>query len=149
MTMTVSTIGDFDDVDDIEKMMTWEDVTIRPDDVQIKGRIGEGRFGTVHFAHYHGDAAVKFVNMDYLEEERRVEAFKTEVVSAYKVGNNWEFWRIFVLFRTAATTTLLFSLDTLRIRRRIGTRSSRTSTTTRRSTIGYTSLRKTLRIRGH
>ncbi|EGT50773.1 hypothetical protein CAEBREN_24911 [Caenorhabditis brenneri] len=65
--------------------MTWEDVTIKVTDIDVKQRIGDGRFGVVHFAQYHGDAAVKFVKMDYLkEEERRLEVFTQEIVTAYK-----------------------------------------------------------------
>ncbi|CAI5438338.1 unnamed protein product [Caenorhabditis angaria] len=74
----------FDEEDDEERQMTWEDVTIKQKDVIIKGRIGEGRFGVVHFGVYHGDAAIKFVNMNYVEEESRNETFKSEVVAAYK-----------------------------------------------------------------
>ncbi|CAI2295720.1 unnamed protein product [Caenorhabditis sp. 36 PRJEB53466] len=71
--------------DDLEKQMTWEDVTIRPEDVQVRGRVGEGRFGSVHYGHYHGDVALKFINMAFVEEpERRVEMFKADVVTAYK-----------------------------------------------------------------
>uniref|UniRef100_A0A8R1IC36 Non-specific serine/threonine protein kinase n=1 Tax=Caenorhabditis japonica TaxID=281687 RepID=A0A8R1IC36_CAEJA len=70
--------------DDLERMITWEDVTIRPEDVEYRGRVGEGRFGTVYHAHYHGDVAVKFVNMNCVDEERRVDVFKADVVTPYK-----------------------------------------------------------------
>ncbi|CAO4363216.1 unnamed protein product [Caenorhabditis nigoni] len=72
--------------DDYEKeLMQWRDITIQLSDVHVKGRIGDGRFGTVHIAEYHGDAAVKFVNMNYLREEHeRMHVFTQEIVTAYK-----------------------------------------------------------------
>uniref|UniRef100_A0A1I7TU22 Protein kinase domain-containing protein n=1 Tax=Caenorhabditis tropicalis TaxID=1561998 RepID=A0A1I7TU22_9PELO len=94
MTMTTSTLDDVtmysetmdaEDVDYETMLMTWEDVTIQMSDVHVKGRIGDGRFGNVHFAEYHGDAAVKFVNMSYVREEsQRALAFTEEIVTAYK-----------------------------------------------------------------
>lgn len=87
MTMYSENLGD--DLNDYEQMdyetMTWEDVTIKLEDIEVKQRIGDGRFGVVHFAQYHGDAAVKFVKMDYVkEEERRMDVFTQEIITAYK-----------------------------------------------------------------
>lgn len=41
--------------------------------------IGTGRFGTVHRGLWHGDVAVKVLNMNYLQDEKTLEQFKNEV----------------------------------------------------------------------
>lgn len=41
--------------------------------------IGTGRFGTVYRGQWHGDVAVKVLNMNYLEDEKTLEQFKNEV----------------------------------------------------------------------
>ncbi|EFP03189.1 CRE-KSR-2 protein [Caenorhabditis remanei] len=95
MTMTASTLDDIatiysenldsENTDYERDLMQWRDITIQLSDVHIKTRIGDGRFGTVHLAEYHGDAAVKFVNMSYLKDvDRKIEVFTQEIVSAYK-----------------------------------------------------------------
>lgn len=84
--VTLHSLDQLDESTDYEREMTqWRDITIQLSDVHVKGRIGDGRFGNVHLAEYHGDSAVKFVNMNYLgEERRRLEVFTQEIVTAYK-----------------------------------------------------------------
>nr|XP_023017146.1 kinase suppressor of Ras 2 isoform X1 [Leptinotarsa decemlineata] len=41
--------------------------------------IGTGRFGTVYRGQWHGDVAVKVLNVNYLKDEKTLEQFKTEV----------------------------------------------------------------------
>lgn len=42
--------------------------------------IGTGRFGTVYRGYWHGDVAIKLLNMDdYLDNEKTLEQFKQEV----------------------------------------------------------------------
>lgn len=46
-------------------------------------KLGEGHFGTVYSGNWHGPVAIKVINMDYLDYEKTLEAFKAEV-SNYK-----------------------------------------------------------------
>ncbi|CAB70240.2 Kinase suppressor of Ras B [Caenorhabditis elegans] len=93
ISMTTSTLDDVttfnseinEEMDEETVLMTWEDVTIKLTDVDVMTKIGDGRFGSVYFGGYHGNAAVRFVNMNYLsQEDRRADVFATEIVSAYK-----------------------------------------------------------------
>lgn len=42
-------------------------------------KLGEGHFGTVYSGNWHGPVAIKVINMDYLDYEKTLEAFKAEV----------------------------------------------------------------------
>ncbi|XP_039490170.1 kinase suppressor of Ras 1 [Drosophila santomea] len=50
-------------------------------DLLLLERIGQGRFGTVHRALWHGDVAVKLLNEDYLQDEHMLETFRSEVAN--------------------------------------------------------------------
>lgn len=54
------------------------------DDLKLLEKIGNGRFGTVHRALWHGDVAVKLLKEDYVADERTLEAFKLEVATFKK-----------------------------------------------------------------
>lgn len=54
------------------------------DDLHLKEKIGNGRFGTVHRALWHGDVAVKLLKEDYVADESTLEAFKLEVATFKK-----------------------------------------------------------------
>ncbi|XP_035776214.1 kinase suppressor of Ras 1-like [Anopheles albimanus] len=54
------------------------------DDLHLKEKIGNGRFGTVHRALWHGDVAVKLLKEDYVADDRTLEAFKLEVATFKK-----------------------------------------------------------------
>ncbi|XP_052868830.1 kinase suppressor of Ras 1 [Anopheles cruzii] len=54
------------------------------DDLHLKEKIGNGRFGTVHRALWHGDVAVKLLKEDYVDNDRTLEAFKLEVATFKK-----------------------------------------------------------------
>lgn len=54
------------------------------DDLKLLDKIGNGRFGTVHRALWHGDVAVKLLKEDYVADERTLEAFKLEVATFKK-----------------------------------------------------------------
>lgn len=41
--------------------------------------IGKGRFGTVYSGNWHGQVAIKELHMDYVNDEKTLEAFKAEV----------------------------------------------------------------------
>jgi kinase suppressor of Ras 2 len=49
------------------------------DELSICEQIGTGRFGTVYSGNWHGSVAVKVLNMIYLDDEKTLEAFKSEV----------------------------------------------------------------------
>ncbi|KAI8129424.1 Kinase suppressor of Ras 2 [Lucilia cuprina] len=53
-------------------------------DLQMLEKIGQGRFGTVHRALWHGSVAVKLLKEDYLDDEHMLEAFKLEVANFKK-----------------------------------------------------------------
>lgn len=59
-------------------MREWD---IPYDELDIGDPIGTGRFGTVYKGNWHGDVAIKLLNMDYyLDDDKVLEAFKTEVI---------------------------------------------------------------------
>lgn len=57
-------------------MREWD---IPYDELKIGEPIGTGRFGTVYRGNWHGDVAIKVLNMDYLDDEKTLETFKMEV----------------------------------------------------------------------
>lgn len=58
-------------------MREWD---IPFDELKIGEPIGTGRFGTVYRGNWHGDVAIKLLNMDYLDDEKTLETFKMEVI---------------------------------------------------------------------
>ena len=44
-------------------------------------QIGSGRFSTVHMGNWHGDVAIKFLDMENLEDETTLEAFRLDVAT--------------------------------------------------------------------
>jgi hypothetical protein len=67
---------------------SWQEVTIPSSDINILGLIGRGRFGEVHEAYHFGPVALKTLDMQHVEEGRRLEAFK-EDVACYQVSDVW------------------------------------------------------------
>lgn len=57
-------------------MREWD---IPFDELQIGEVIGTGRFGTVCRGYWHGDVAIKLLNMDSLDDEKMLDQFKIEV----------------------------------------------------------------------
>lgn len=58
-------------------MREWD---IPYDELKIGEPIGIGRFGTVYRGYWHGNVAIKVLNMDYyLHDDKTLEAFKLEV----------------------------------------------------------------------
>lgn len=49
------------------------------DELNMCDKLGEGHFGTVYSGNWHGPVAIKVINMDYLDYEKTLEAFKAEV----------------------------------------------------------------------
>ncbi|KAM3724096.1 Kinase suppressor of Ras [Dirofilaria immitis] len=62
---------------------SWNDFTIPFSQIEFKKQslVGKGRFGEVYRANWYGDVAVKLLNMDHVDEEKQLEAFKMEVAS--------------------------------------------------------------------
>lgn len=48
-------------------------------ELAIEEKLGTGRFGTVYKGNWHGDVAIKVLNMDHVDDEKILEAFKQEV----------------------------------------------------------------------
>ncbi|XP_078045030.1 kinase suppressor of ras isoform X2 [Augochlora pura] len=63
-------------------MREWD---IPYDELKIGEPIGTGRFGTVYRGYWHGNVAIKVLNMDYyLDDDKILEAFKLEVATFRK-----------------------------------------------------------------
>ncbi|XP_044585309.1 kinase suppressor of Ras 2 [Cotesia glomerata] len=63
-------------------MREWE---IPFDELKIGEPLGTGRFGTVYRGNWHGDVAIKMLNMDqYSDNNKTLEAFKLEVATFRK-----------------------------------------------------------------
>ncbi|CAD6199355.1 unnamed protein product [Caenorhabditis auriculariae] len=58
---------------------SWNEVTIPFQKIELNKKIGNGRFGEVLQGYYFGDVAVKMLDMDHIEENKRLDEFKTEV----------------------------------------------------------------------
>lgn len=62
-------------------MREWD---IPYDELKIGEPIGTGRFGTVYRGYWHGNVAIKVLNMDYyLDDDKTLEAFKLEVYGGH------------------------------------------------------------------
>uniref|UniRef100_A0A8D8M8Z4 Kinase suppressor of Ras 2 n=1 Tax=Cacopsylla melanoneura TaxID=428564 RepID=A0A8D8M8Z4_9HEMI len=53
-------------------------------ELNMGDRIGKGHFGTVYNGNWHGEVAVKVLDVDYLDDEKTWEAFKFEVTTFRK-----------------------------------------------------------------
>lgn len=67
-----------------QNSMSLKEWDIPYGDLQMLEKIGQGRFGTVHHALWHGSVAVKLFKEDYLDDVRMLEAFKLEVANFKK-----------------------------------------------------------------
>lgn len=69
-------------------MREWD---IPYDELKIGEPIGTGRFGTVYRGYWHGNVAIKVLNMDYyLDDDKTLEAFKLEVcINKYTSFGNY------------------------------------------------------------
>ncbi|KZS20755.1 Kinase suppressor of Ras 1 [Daphnia magna] len=53
-------------------------------ELELRDPIGQGRFGTVHRGIWHGNVAVRLLNMDQIGDEKVLESFKLEVATFRK-----------------------------------------------------------------
>ena len=77
--------------------MAWFDSTnFRPPTYHIFFvQIGSGRFSTVHMGNWHGDVAIKFLDMENLEDETTLEAFRLDVATfRYRTQRANCFWKL-------------------------------------------------------
>jgi len=54
------------------------------EELKIGDKIGSGRFSTVHMGNWHGDVAIKFLDMENTEDETTLEAFRLDVATFRK-----------------------------------------------------------------
>ena len=91
---TVRTYGHMDSQDSTTSVegdggSTWSSIkgmSIREWDIpfeelKISDRIGSGRFSTVHAGNWHGDVAIKFLDMENMDDESTLEAFRLDVAT--------------------------------------------------------------------
>ncbi|XP_014270694.1 kinase suppressor of Ras 2 isoform X2 [Halyomorpha halys] len=62
-------------------MREWD---IPFDELQMAEAIGTGHFGTVYRGNWHGDVAIKVLNMNCLDDEKTLEGFKLDVATFRK-----------------------------------------------------------------
>ncbi|KHJ88244.1 protein tyrosine kinase, partial [Oesophagostomum dentatum] len=61
---------------------SWNEVAIPFHKIEFdKNAVVHGRFGYVQRGYHFGDVAIKFLNMDHIEESRRLDEFKSEVAA--------------------------------------------------------------------
>jgi len=53
-------------------------------ELELGESIGQGRFGTVHRGNWHGDVAIRLLNMDQIGDEKVLDSFKHEVATFRK-----------------------------------------------------------------
>lgn len=63
-------------------MKEWD---IPFDELDMGEPVGTGRFGTVYRGSWHGDVAVKLLNMHNLDNEAALESFKLEVIDIIQI----------------------------------------------------------------
>ncbi|XP_065202986.1 kinase suppressor of Ras 2 [Planococcus citri] len=66
-------------------MKEWE---IPWNELKMGDKLGTGHFGTVYSGYWHGDVAIKVLNMDYLGDEKMLETFKYEVSTFRKTRHD-------------------------------------------------------------
>jgi len=66
------------------RQMSIREWDIPFEELQISDKIGTGRFSTVHKGNWHGDVAIKFLEMENKEDESTLEAFKLDVATFRK-----------------------------------------------------------------
>jgi len=66
------------------RQMSIREWDIPYEELKILDKIGSGRFSTVHKGHWHGDVAIKFLDMENLEDETTLEAFRLDVATFRK-----------------------------------------------------------------
>lgn len=77
-------------------MREWD---IPWDELRIEEQIGTGRFGKVFRGNWHGDVAIKVLNMNYMDDEKTLEQFKMEVNTKCYLDLRWRKFNFAILNR--------------------------------------------------
>ena len=78
---TTSVEGDAGSTWSSGRQMSIREWDIPYEELKIGDKIGIGRFSTVHAGNWHGDVAIKFLNMENLDDENTLEAFRLDVAT--------------------------------------------------------------------
>jgi len=81
---TTSVEGDAGSTWSSGRQMSIREWDIPYEELKIGDKIGIGRFSTVHAGNWHGDVAIKFLNMENLDDENTLEAFRLDVATFRK-----------------------------------------------------------------
>ena len=63
------------------RQMSIREWDIPYEELKIGDKIGIGRFSTVFAGNWHGDVAIKFLDMENLDDENTLEAFRLDVAT--------------------------------------------------------------------
>jgi len=66
------------------RQMSIREWDIPLEELKVGDKIGSGRFSTVHAGNWHGDVAIKFLDMENVDDESTLEAFKLDVATFRK-----------------------------------------------------------------
>jgi len=78
---TTSVEGDGGSTWSSGRQMSIREWDIPYEELKIVDKIGSGRFSTVHQGNWHGDVAIKFLDMENLDDENTLEAFRLDVAT--------------------------------------------------------------------
>jgi len=81
---TTSVEGDAGSTWSSGRQMSIREWDIPYEELKIGDKIGSGRFSTVHAGNWHGDVAIKFLDMENLDDENTLEAFRLDVATFRK-----------------------------------------------------------------
>eukprot|EP00092_Neocalanus_flemingeri_P041743 GFUD01045464.1.p1 GENE.GFUD01045464.1~~GFUD01045464.1.p1 ORF type:complete len:922 (-),score=231.77 GFUD01045464.1:277-3042(-) len=81
---TTSVEGDGGSTWSSGRQMSIREWDIPYEELKIGDKIGSGRFSTVHAGNWHGDVAIKFLDMENLDDENTLEAFRLDVATFRK-----------------------------------------------------------------
>ena len=78
---TTSVEGDIGSTWSSGRQMSIREWDIPLEELKVGDKIGTGRFSTVHAGNWHGDVAIKFLDMENVDDESSLEAFKLDVAT--------------------------------------------------------------------
>lgn len=95
--------------------------------------IGRGRFGIVYSGNWHGHVAIKELRMDYVNDEKTLEAFKAEVSS-----------NVFIVFPCLNYSLMFYCNNTLFFQHKIVSREDSVKGLLHRRSVAHRSLKHNL-----
>jgi len=81
---TTSVEGDATSTWSSGRQMSIREWDIPYEELKIGDKIGTGRFSTVHMGNWHGEVAIKLLEMENMEDETTLEAFRLDVATFRK-----------------------------------------------------------------